>query len=79
MPLAVARRNSSDIVSGPLNEPEPNFILDPAAVRLNGIGVAVAVDRRVRVDCHDDRPIVGHHRIAEVGENFPAGWACHRS
>ena len=31
-------------------------LLDPAAVRLDWIGVAVAVDRRVRVDGLDDRP-----------------------
>src|ERR1700722_1291810 len=36
----------------------------PRHVRLNGISVAVAVDRRVRVDCHYDRSAVGHHCIA---------------
>jgi len=45
-------------------------LVDPAAVGLDGIGVAVAADRRVRVDCQDDRPAVGQPRIAEIGENF---------
>jgi len=43
--------------------------LDPLAVRLDWIEVAVAIDRRIRVDGHDDRPVVGTHRIAEV-EDF---------
>jgi len=64
----------SDIRSHRLGAVEParaRFrLFDPVAVRLDGIGVAVAVDRRFSVDCHDDRPAVGHPRIAEVGENF---------